>query len=119
MRKSAGYSAEEEDAQVQEINEVLEAERSHDKASWHELLCPSTALAHAMAVRVGLRLLPAGKRLRGRRLLHPDGPRGDRNRRGQHGCMLSLRPWGSARSGAPCPPSRRGPPVRCSVSRFQ
>lgn len=37
-----------------EIKAVLEAERSHDKATWHELLCPSWALMHAMAVGWGV-----------------------------------------------------------------
>eukprot|EP00192_Tetraselmis_astigmatica_P021388 CAMPEP_0117689098 /NCGR_PEP_ID=MMETSP0804-20121206/24266_1 /TAXON_ID=1074897 /ORGANISM="Tetraselmis astigmatica, Strain CCMP880" /LENGTH=282 /DNA_ID=CAMNT_0005501763 /DNA_START=1 /DNA_END=849 /DNA_ORIENTATION=+ len=53
LRSVADYTTEEENEQMDEIRAVLDSERGHDKAGWHELLCPNKALLHAMAVGWG------------------------------------------------------------------
>jgi len=53
LRKAARFSRAEEDEQVAEIKANLEAEKGHGTSALRELLCPSKALQHAMAVGWG------------------------------------------------------------------
>eukprot|EP00951_Prasinocladus_malaysianus_P043036 scaffold532108_cov50-Prasinocladus_malaysianus.AAC.1 len=50
LRSVGVYTSEEEEEQIEEIKETLVAEESDGEAPWRELVCPSGALLHAMAV---------------------------------------------------------------------